>query len=289
MQGVDLQFSAVVVSFHTGPVLDQCLTALIDAPLCSQIVLVNNGIKRDILEALLLRAESEPKLTVIDGHGNIGFGRACNLGAASAREDRLIFVNPDCVVDQHALSAFADALALNPDGLIGGSLRNEDGSEQRGSRRGELTPWSALISFMGWGRSGEEAGAWRDFNRSGEPRPDVIVDMPVISGALMAIAKSTFDRVGGFDPAFFLHVEDIDLCRRVRKSGGAVKFAPNATALHIGATSAVSSWSVEKTKIASFSRYFWKNAAGIGGYVGVVALMPILTFGIVLRMIFKRG
>jgi N-acetylglucosaminyl-diphospho-decaprenol L-rhamnosyltransferase len=288
MRSSDPQFSAIVVTFHTGPVLDECLKALNDASLCRQIVLVNNGIRPDVLAALLVRAQSESKLTILDGHGNIGFGRACNLGAESAREDKLIFVNPDCVVDDHTLPAFAEALACFPVALIGGSLRNEDGTEQRGARRGELTPWSALVSFIGFGKSGEFAGIWRDFNRFGEPIPTEIVDMPVISGALMAVAKSTFQQVGGFDPGFFLHVEDIDLCRRLRENGGLVKFAPSATALHIGATSDVSSWDVEKSKIASFARYFWKNARGIGGYVSVVLLMPMLSLAIILRLILKK-
>ncbi len=288
MQANASYFSAVVVSFHTGPVLNQCLTALLEAPLCGEIVLVNNSNSRDVTTALTARARTEPKLTLIDGHGNIGFGSACNLGAEMACYSLLVFVNPDCVIDKDTLPALGDALAHSPDALVGGSLRNEDGSEQRGCRRGELTPWSALISFLGLGRAGPEAGILRDFNRTGEPLPSMILDMPVVSGALMALRASTFKKVGGFDPAFFLHVEDIDLCQRIRKDGGTVLFVPQATALHIGATSAVPSWSIERAKIASFGHYFWKNAHTFSDYVGVVSLMPVLAAAVVLRKVFAR-
>jgi N-acetylglucosaminyl-diphospho-decaprenol L-rhamnosyltransferase len=279
-------FSALVVSFNTGPVLDKCLAALEAAPLCRQIVLVNNGNSPQIMASL--RARHMPKLTLVDGHGNVGFGRGCNLGAKVAREDLLLLVNPDCLIDAQTLPNLAAALTQHPNALVGGALRNLDGTEQRGCRRGELTLWSAFVSFTRLSRAGAQAGIWRDFNRTQEPRPTTIVDMPVVSGALMAISRDMFDKVEGFDPTFFLHVEDVDLCRRVRQGGERVMFAPDATALHIGATSAASSWAVERAKIASFAHYFWKNAQGVGDYIGVLLVMPIVTVAVIARLVFSR-
>jgi N-acetylglucosaminyl-diphospho-decaprenol L-rhamnosyltransferase len=287
MPTVPDHFSAVVVSFYTGSVLTKCLAALLDAPLCQQIVLVNNGNPPEVMKGIHDLARREPKIMVLNGHGNIGFGCGCNLGAASANQTRLLFVNPDCVIDQTALPALADALTQYPDALIGGALRNENGSEQRGGRRGELTLWSALISFTGFARSGEQTGIWRDFNRTAEPLPRAITDMPVVSGALMAIQKAAFEAVGGFDPAFFLHVEDVDLCRRIRESGGRVMFAPHATGLHIGATSDTSSWAVERAKIASFGHYFWKNAHTPLDYLGVMLLLPLVAGAILIRKLAR--
>jgi N-acetylglucosaminyl-diphospho-decaprenol L-rhamnosyltransferase len=278
------RFSAILVSYHSGAILDACLKALIGAPLCGQIVLVNNGNSTEISA----RLRAMPELTLIEGQGNIGFGRACNLGAASATEALLVFVNPDCLIDAATLPAFHDALRQFPDALIGGALRNEDGSEQRGSRRGELTPWSALISFAGLGKAGPAAGVWRDFNRMLEPFPSQVTPMPVISGALFAARTETFEAVDGFDPAFVLHVEDVDLCRRVRASGRHVMFAPQATGLHIGGTSAVSSWQVERAKIASFGYYFWKHARTFVDYLSVIMVMPLLTGAVLARAIMRR-
>jgi N-acetylglucosaminyl-diphospho-decaprenol L-rhamnosyltransferase len=288
MAGARPLFSAVVVSYFTGSVLENCLAALTASDLCGQIILVDNGNPATDYDALVIRAARTPKLVLVSGHGNIGFGRACNLGVSHATNELLVFVNPDCMIDEETLTVFSDALACYPEALIGGNLRNLDKSEQRGCRRGELTPRSACISFLGMGKAGETAGIWRDFNRTNEPMPEGLVDMPVVSGALMATTVAAFQKVGGFDSAFFLHVEDIDLCRRMREQGGMVKFAPQATALHIGATSAVSSWGVERAKIGSFGHYFWKNAHTIGAQISVLALMPLLALAIVVRAIFKK-
>lgn len=277
------QLSAVVVTFQTGPVLSACLAALIKSPMCQEIILVNNGNPPEVVAQLVRQADQEAKLKLVDGHGNIGFGRGCNLGASHAQCANLAFVNPDCVIDEATLPAFAQTLAHHENALIGGALRNEDGSEQRGTRRGELTLWSALVSFLGIGRAGEAAGIWRDFNRTREDFPTETTQMPVVSGALMAIGKAHFEKLGGFDPAFFLHIEDIDLCRRVRESGGRVLFTPHATALHIGSTSATSSWVVEQAKIVSFARYFWKNAQNPLGYLSVILIMPMIALAIAAR------
>jgi N-acetylglucosaminyl-diphospho-decaprenol L-rhamnosyltransferase len=257
MAGARPLFSAVVVSYFTGSVLENCLAALTASDLCGQIILVDNGNPATDYDALVIRAARTPKLVLVSGHGNIGFGRACNLGVSHATNELLVFVNPDCMIDEETLTVFSDALACYPEALIGGNLRNLD-------------------------------KIWRDFNRTNEPMPEGLVDMPVVSGALMATTVAAFQKVGGFDSAFFLHVEDIDLCRRMREQGGMVKFAPQATALHIGATSAVSSWGVERAKIGSFGHYFWKNAHTIGAQISVLALMPLLALAIVVRAIFKK-
>ncbi len=283
-----IRFSAIVVSFHTGPVLQQCLSALFDAPLCKQVVLVNSGNPSDVSQALIDLSQTQPKLKLVTGQGNTGFGRGCNLGAQHASEDHLVFVNPDCIIDPQALPALADVVSAHPNALVGGLLRNEDGSEQRGARRGELTLWSALVSFASVGRPGIEAGIWRDFNRLNEPMPQQVVEMPVVSGALLAISSPLFKSLGGFDPAFFLHVEDIDLCRRIRDIGGQVMFAPAATAMHVGGTSGVSSWAIERAKIRSFSHYFWKNARLPFDHLAVLAVMPVLAAAVVLRCLSAR-
>lgn len=267
----------------------RCLSALSADLLCRHILVVNNGNAPETLAQLADFAAHQPKLTVLDGHGNVGFGRGCNLGAAQASEDLLVFVNPDCVVDSETLIALSQTFTQNPDALVGGALRNEDGSEQRGARRGELTLWSAMVSFAGLGRAGEAAGRWRDFNRTREAFPAHTVDMPVVSGALMAIGKSNFTQVGGFDPDFFLHVEDVDLCQRTREAGARVLFNPHATALHIGATSQVSSWAVERAKMAGFARYFWKNAHGLLEQLAVIMTMPLIIVAVTARWVMMLG
>jgi N-acetylglucosaminyl-diphospho-decaprenol L-rhamnosyltransferase len=276
-------FSAIVVTYHTGAVLSQCLDALLDAPHCAQVIVVNNGNPANLEAELRARADAHRAMVLLDGHGNIGFGRGCNFGAEQATCDYLVFVNPDCIIDRTTLWAFRDAFTQHPDALLGGALRNQDGSEQRGGRRGELTLWSAIVSFSGLGRPGEGSGIWRDFNRNREVVLMQPVEMPTLSGALMAISKDSFDTLEGFDSAYFLHVEDVDLCKRARTIGLPVLYVPAATALHIGATSTTTSLALARAKIASFLYYFWTHGESIGNRMAILVIMPFLALAIMVR------
>lgn len=57
-------------------------------------------------------------------------------------------------------------------------------------------------------------------------------DTPWASGCLAALPAAVFDRLGGFDPAFFLHGDDVDLSWRVRLSGRRVVHVPQAAVFH---------------------------------------------------------
>ncbi|MEL6416797.1 MAG: glycosyltransferase family 2 protein, partial [Pseudomonadota bacterium] len=74
--------------------------------------------------------------------------------------------------------------------------------------------------------------------------------------------KNSMARLNGFDEGYFLHVEDVDLCRRCREAGGTVKYDPHAGALHYGSTSDAPSGEVASHKADSLARYFHKFAAG---------------------------
>lgn len=285
---VEAGISAVVVTYNSGVILRACLTSLLASPACEGIILVNNGNPDKLLNELSAWTEAEPRLKLITGHGNIGFGRACNLGAKHAIGSMLAFVNPDCMVEPDALGQMALLADASGPVLVGGCICDPEGLEQRGARRGTLSVWSACVSFLGLGRPGEQAGIWRDFNRNREPLPTSPIETPVVSGALMLTRADAFWQIGGFDEAYFLHVEDIDLCHRYRLGGGKVVFHPSACATHIGSTSQTPVWHVETAKLRSFLYYFWKYARPPFGHVSVILVAPVLALAMLMRVFTSK-
>lgn len=275
-----MALTAVTVSYQTGPVLRECLEALLAAPEISELVLVDNGNPAEVEAWLDSKAAAEPRLRLVRGQGNIGFGRACNAGARGAAGDTLLFVNPDVVLVPGAAAAMAAALdRASGLALIGGDVRDADGQPDRGTRRDRVTLWSAFVSFSGLSKLERIAPAFRDLHRHRDPLPADAVDVAHISGALMAMRRADFEKVGGFDEAYFLHVEDIDLCWRVTEAGGRVLFQPGAVGVHTRSSSQVASREVETHKASGFARFFLKTArspferfmAGIvGGVLKVV-------------------
>lgn len=252
----------IIVTFQTGPALVDCLDSVARASGVGEVIVVDNGNAAREVAALDAFAKGDARVRVMRGHGNIGFAAACNLAARQAHSEILAFVNPDIVLEREALGALAAALAAAPPpAIIGGDLRGPDGQPDRGGRRERLTLWRAFVSYTGLSRLAALAPALRDFNlRSGLPSGPV--EAGAISGALMLMRRSDFESLGGFDEGYFLHVEDIDLCRRAQDAGWRVIFQPGPHGVHHRSSSAADARQIELHKARGFRRYFRKFAAG---------------------------
>jgi len=80
-----------------------------------------------------------------------------------------------------------------------------------------------------------------------------------VSGACMYVPRAVFERAGGFDEAYFLHVEDLDLCRRIRDGGQAVAIANEVRVVHAqGSSSRHRPVFVAAHKRRGMWRYFTK-------------------------------
>ena len=232
--------SAIVVTYHTGPRLKECLYALNADPDISETIIVDNGNPPETSAWLNSFCEPRDGFHLITGHGNIGFGAGINLGAQAASGEDILVIIFDI-----------------------------DGSETRGPRRRERTLWRAATSMLGW-------NTW---TLEHTPPPEQAVEMPVISGAFFLISKESFIQLEGFDEAYFLHVEDVDLCRRCREAGGTVMYDPNAAALHYGSTSDVPSRAVANHKADSLALYFKKFSRGPLEKLIVGLAVPVMRFG----------
>lgn len=268
------QVSVIVVSYKTGPRLKECLYALVSDPSVAEIILVDNGNPPEMVEWVDRFSQMRDYVHVLKGHGNIGFGAGVNLGAAQAKSEDLLVLNPDAVLRRGSIEALKSAsLNLASPWIVGGKIFNLQGREERGPRRRDLTLWRALTSFIG-------LNTW---TLERKPPPEGPVAMDVISGAFFLTSKLGFERLGGFDEAYFLHVEDIDLCVRCRAAGGQVIYQPLAGALHYGATSDAPSRVVATHKSDSFARYFRSRAKGPIHRLMTEALLPFIRMALLTR------
>lgn len=244
---------AIVVSYHTGPVLWDCLSALDIYPPLQSITVVDNGNPADVSARLREWHAGRDGRELIRPGDNLGFGRACNRAAAAHRDGLILFINPDAIMTPDSLERLlASRARLNTPSVIGAAIVDERGIEQRGGRRGELTFAALVCEVSGLSRLGPP---FARFHREREAAPTDLVGMPTISGACFLIDAALFHEVGGFEPVYFLHVEDIDLCRKVRAAGAPVAYDPVARVTHLGSTSAVSSRFVLAHKRLSLAYY----------------------------------
>jgi N-acetylglucosaminyl-diphospho-decaprenol L-rhamnosyltransferase len=245
---VTAPITALVVTFHTGPRLVECLYALKGDPDVTAIVIADNGNPPGTEVWLSAFVEATPKAVAIR-LPNPGFGAGVNAAARLAESGHLLVINPDCVIKRGALRPMIKVLgAARAPAIAGGRIFDPTGKEERGARRETLTLARAL--------------GLRRWTLEGDPPPPGPISVGAISGAFFLMRKVDFDALGGFDEGYFLHVEDIDLCRRVIDAGGEVIYVPSAGALHYGSTSDVTPAFVTAHKARSLARYFRKFARG---------------------------
>lgn len=272
--------SVIMVSYMTGPALLESVQSVLDDPDIAELILVDNGNTPAARAQLSNYVMSHDKVRLLQGHGNVGFAQGCNYGARFATGELFLFLNPDAVIKPGIARRLAERGASKTRPWIaGGMLRDIHGREQRGGRRGELTPISAFVSFTGL----HKLPFFKSLHLENTPLPDQPTDIPVVSGAFLMMDRLSFQIVGGFDERYFLHVEDIDLCRRVRLAGGNVRFVPTATVLHYGSTSLVPRQKIEWEKLKGFIIYFWRYSEKRWAKALALLAVPFMTLAIMGR------
>ena len=144
----------------------------------------------------------------------------------------------------------------NPWTLLGANLVGEDGVRDPAARRREPDFAAMLGALLRPGTRTSVAMAI--------PPDDRLDLQPVqaISGALMLMRRTLFDHLGGFDEAYRLHAEDLDLCRRARQAGAMIAVANHVTVMHVrGVSSRSRPVFVEWHKHCGLWRYFRKFEA----------------------------
>ncbi|HET6554133.1 MAG TPA: glycosyltransferase family 2 protein [Dyella sp.] len=219
-----LPVSVVVVAADSGPTLRDCVRRVLACNVPLEMILVDNASGDGIPQAIARAHESDARLRVIYNHANLGFGPAVNRGVAQAHGKSVLVLNPDCLIDNATLQRLIDTLATHPRaGVIGAVVCDENGVPDPASYRRDPLLQRSLNTM---------------FNRPGEgvnmegPIPHALVEVEAVSGALMLLPRRVFDYLAGFDEDYFLHCEDLDLCRRVRDASYKVMLAGDVRVLH---------------------------------------------------------
>ena len=279
--------TVVMVVYRTGAPLEESIRRVLADPDVDEFVLVDNGSPTGEIALVDSFASEHPEMTVLRGQGNVGFARAVNMGVSVARGEMIVVLNPDAYLERGCVRALHKTLKGKPaPAVVGARVMNVDGTEQRGARRGEVTPVTSLLSLTGLAKKVPALHAF-EVHHEADPTPHKGIEVPTISGACFAMRRADFMMLQGFDAGFFLHVEDVDLCWRVRMAGGVVLFEPRARVVHLGSTSSASPIKVEFWKGVGLARYFRKRADNPARMALALGLTPVIIAVSVLRPVLR--
>lgn len=269
--------AVVVVSHESASTLDDCLLRLRAAHGVAEIRVIDNASQDGTLELIQRHAAMDARVRFIGNPDNPGFAVGCNQGAKASAAPWLAFVNPDLMVEADTLSRLrVHADALGGEVLLGVDLVDEAGVHDVAARRRDPDFATMLSSPAQASKLGVPV------DPSTNPQP-----VDAISGALMLMPRSLFDRLDGFDTAYRLHAEDLDLCRRARMAGAVVAVANDICVLHVrGVSSRARPLFVEWHKHRGFWRYFRKFEAPRRSMLTSTAVLAMI--GLRFLMVFVR-
>lgn len=224
-----MKIDVIVVNWNAGTQLCECVDSVIQhgQPFVGQIIVVDNGSSDGSENAV----EGLPNVTLIRAGANLGFGKACNMGAAHANAEFLLFLNPDARLFADSLDKALDFMQRTENakvGICGVQLVDEDGHIARSCARfpsaggfvAHATGLDRIVPTLGHFMSEWDHATTRQVDH--------------VIGAFFLLRRSVFDAVHGFDETFFVYLEDLDISYRAKQLGWSSVYFADVQAFHAG-------------------------------------------------------
>lgn len=250
MKTTEIIVSVIIVNYNGKHFLDECLSSIIEhVSIPYEIIIVDNASSDGSCSYI---KSKWPDVTLVENQENSGFTGGNNLGASIARGELLFLLNNDTKL----LSDFKGPCELffedSQLGVLGGRLYYGDGRQQF-SLGLEHRPLRIILSWIGLKRVPFLPSVFRreilNVKTYGYPHEKVAW----VSGACLITRRKLWQELHGLDERYFMYVEDVDYCKRVRLAGYRVAYTPDLEVVHYEGAGKV--WVGEKALARTLNSY----------------------------------
>ncbi|MGJ8666644.1 MAG: glycosyltransferase family 2 protein [Patiriisocius sp.] len=217
-----MKLSVIILNYNVRYFLEQCIESVLRATknIDAEIIIIDNASSDDSCSMV---QQKFPKLKLIENKENVGFSKANNQAVDEAIGEYVCILNPDTAV---AENTFAESLKFAESqeniGAVGVYLMDGTGNFLPESKRNIPKPFVSFLKMIGF------TNMYYATKISAENRGQV----SVLVGAYMLMKRSIYNEVGGFDEAYFMYGEDIDLSYKIEKAGYRNQYLGNLKTLH---------------------------------------------------------
>lgn len=229
--------SIVLVSFNTRDLTRECLASLFEemrqSGVDGQVIVVDNASNDGSADMI---GNEFPNVRLVRSELNLGFGNANNRGFPLCSAPYVVLLNTDAFLHRSSLKCALAHMEMRPSAGLGGALLiGRDGTLQP-SARCFPTAWLELFNLSGLAARFPQNRLFGRLDRTwADPRQPAEVDW--VPGAFSIVRRDLLEKIGYFDPCFFLYYEEVDLCRRIKNAGAEVWYWPDVVVTHIGGES----------------------------------------------------
>jgi len=219
----------VITSYRAKEYLHRCLDSIRRHPPAVPVtVRVIDNASGDGLADMVTTDFSEIDFTANDQ--NRGFAAATNAGIQAGETEFVLALNPDTRLNPGVLDRLIEVMDEHPEvGICGPVLVRPNGQLDHAASRHFPTPLSSLGHFINLSRIPGAPKALRDYTAATDHSGPV----DAVNGAFMLIRRSALEDVGLFDEGFWMYMEDLDLCYRMRQAGWLTWFESSASSEHV--------------------------------------------------------
>jgi GT2 family glycosyltransferase len=252
---------SVIFVNHNG--LERTRNAVKSVQQCSpesEIIVVDNNSTDGSIESL--RREF-PQVNLVPLSENRGFGAGNNKGAAVAGGEFLFFLNYDALLAEDTPNSLEAIMEADPNiGACGPKLVDGSNSFQLsfGCDPSLLNEWKLRRMHRRLLKSDAS------FHTRVESQHSTMTEVDWVTGAALMIRRDVFQKVGGFDEAFFMYFEDADLCRRIKKLGLRVLYTPITKVVHFGGNRRLNPGSEVALEYRKSELHYYRKHASVAAY-----------------------
>jgi N-acetylglucosaminyl-diphospho-decaprenol L-rhamnosyltransferase len=223
------QIRVVVVAYHSGEVLGPFTDSLIKATSRPyEVVVVDNSPR---LDAGTAAVADRGEVRLLRPGRNLGYGSAVNRGVAGAGAPWIVVANADIVFTPGSLDELLDAADRWPGaGAFGPAITNPGGVLYPSARELPSLRRGIGHALLGWCWP---TNPWTAAYRRERTSP-AETTAGWLSGSCQVLRRQAFEAVDGFDEAYFMFMEDVDLGRRLGLLGWQLVYVPTAVVEHLG-------------------------------------------------------
>lgn len=219
----------VIVNWNAGSQLRTCVDSIekYGSGLIGKIIVVDNG----SVDGSDKSVDGLSNVHLIRAGANLGFGKACNLGARYCKSEYLLFLNPDAALYPNTLSrvlAYMQEPKNSDVGICGVQLYDEDGRIARSCARFPSVI-AVFAHSLGLDRVFTQISHFMiEWDHLQTRHVDQVI------GAFFFVRRNIYEVLNGFDERFFVYFEEVDFSYRASQIGMSSVYLADAQAFHVG-------------------------------------------------------